>query len=397
MVRKKFYGALLLSLSLVAVACGDDASMGSGTASDTDAGTGGAGTDGSGGFELLSCNDVVSEADRLACTPNSNDYQPGGEDSWDACVTDDGAYHLLADTPSSVARVEAYGRIMDVIGVAAPTADDFTEARTIYAEEEGLESRLQRREDLHHPPVPEADWDPGVDSDKQCTVDANVEKYPQRCVGPALIGPLINDAFVAGQMEQGDALVHAARIDAAMLWFYYLSVYKEANTCFTSKAKDCDSAWAYYTGGFDRAGGIALSAQVKAASPDAHEAIWDGISAYRCLRDLNPADDSPEVSDLNDAAQQQLCHGNAQLDTALVFGMAQVVKDRLTTLASATAEDAVTQWAFLQVLGPVLAFEADRRDPAQAAILDQLWAMDAASAAEIDGGMAAIDALFPCA
>lgn len=361
----------------------------------------GGGADGGGDTDgteemVYACGDLVDASDLAACSPNANDYQPGGEDEFPACVTDDGTYTLVDGTPSSIARVEAFEEVLSLLAADA-SPDGFTAARAKYAEDEGLESRLQRREDLHFPEIPMSDWDPGVDSDKQCTVAANVEKYPERCVGPARIGPLMNEAFAAGQNGEGEPAVHAARIEAAGLWFLYLSVYKEANTCFTGAAKDCDSSWAYYTGGFDRAGGIGFSGDVRAASPEAHEAIWDGFSAFRCIRDLNPSDDSPSVGDLDMENQALLCSAQSQLTTALDFGLAQVVRARLEAQRGLDGVDAEAGWAALEVLGPVLDRAGNERDAAGYGSLQSFWsAGQPTDAAAIDDAIATLDAVFGC-
>ncbi|MEM6291112.1 MAG: hypothetical protein AAGA54_07595 [Myxococcota bacterium] len=382
-----------LALMLFVAGCDDG-----GGGADTDDGATDGATDGDteeAPGEVFACGDLVDTADLAACSPNANDYTPGGDDSYDACVTDDGTYTLVDSTPSSIARVEAYEEVLTILG-EAPTVDDFTAARTKYSEDEGLESRLQRREDLHFPAIPESDWDPGVDGDKQCTVASNVEKYPERCAGPSSIAPIINDAFASGQMGEGEAAVHIARIEAAGLWFLYLSVYKEANTCFTSKAKDCDSAWAYYTGGFDRSGGIGIADDVMAVSSEAHEAIWDGFSAFRCIRDLNPADDTPEIGDLDMDAQALLCSAQSQLTTALDYGLAQVVRAKLVELGNLTDVDAQARWAYLQIIGPVLDRGGNERNAAEYGSLQSFWSGDAPDAAGIDAAVASLDAVFDC-
>ena len=38
-------------------------------------------------------------------------------------------------------------------------------------------------------------------------------------------------------------LVQAARIEAALLWFFYLSVSSEIWTCSFDDIEDCDAAW----------------------------------------------------------------------------------------------------------------------------------------------------------
>ncbi len=377
-------GGLLL-VALGAWGCDD----GSGEGGETDGET-------EDGGMVYACGDLVDEADLAACSPSANDYQPGGDDNYPACVTDDGTYTLVDSTPSSLARVEAYEEVLSLLA-SDSSADGFTAARAKYAEDEGLESRLQRREDLHFPAVPESDWDPGVDGDKQCTVTANVAAYPERCAGPALIAPIMNEAFAAGQMGEGEPAVHIARIEAAGLWFLYLSVYKEANTCFTSKAKDCDSSWAYYTGGFDRAGGIGLAGDVRAADADAHEAIWDGFSAFRCLRDANPADDTAAVGDLDMEAQALLCSAQSQLTTALDYGLAQVVRARLEGFADLSGVEAEAAWAGLEVLGPVLDRAGSERDAAEYGSLQSFWAGGQPTEfAAVSDAIATLDAVFGC-
>jgi len=345
---------------------------------------------------VYACGDLVSADDLAACSPSPNDYQPGADDGYPECTTDDGSYSLVDGTPSSIARVEAYEEVLSMLA-ADRSVDGFTAARAKYSEEEGLESRLQRREDLHFAEIPESDWDPGVDGDKQCTVPSNVAAYPERCAGPALIAPVMNDAFAAGQTGEGEADVHVARIEAAGLWFLYLSVYKEANTCFSGKAKDCDSAWAYYTGGFDRAGGIGLAADIRGVSTDAHDAIWDGFSAFRCIRDVYPADDTPAVADLDMDGQALLCSAQNQLTTALDFGLAQLVRTRLEALKNLDGVEAESAWAGLEVLGPVLDRAGNERDAASYGALESFWSAGPPELAAIDAAVQSLDAVFSCA
>ena len=375
----------LLALALCTWGCDDSGADDGGGDTDGE-------TDGAEGM-VYACGELVDEGDLAACSPNANDYQPGGEDAYDACVTDDGTYTLVDSTPSSIARVEAYEEVLTILA-GDSSSDGFTAARTKYSEDEGLESRLQRREDLHFPEIPMSDWDPGVDSDKQCTVEANVAAYPERCAGPSSIAPIMNEAFAAGQNGEGDAAVHIARIEAAGLWFMYLSVYKEANTCFTSKAKDCDSAWAYYTGGFDRSGGIGMAADVLAVSEDAHNAIWDGFSAFRCIRDLNPADESPSIGDLDMDNQALLCGAQSQLTTALDYGLAMVVRARLEAFAQLADAEAEAAWAGLEIIGLVLDRAGNERDATAYASLQSFWA--AGQPTDVSDAIATLDAVFSC-
>lgn len=337
--------------------------------------------------------------DDSGCGPAATDYQPlsnAAGDGWPECVTDDGAYHVIDSTPSSIARVEAYEEAMEHLAARAPTPEDFTAARAAIAREEGLESRLVRREDLHYPPIPESEWDPGVDPDKQCTVDGNISRFPERCAGPGRILPIINDAFAAGQLGDGSPVVAKAQIQAALLWFLHLSVYKEANTCLL-KAKDCDSAWAYYTGGFDRAGGIGLAGELRGLSELAHQRVWDGFSAYRCWRELYPIETYPSIDDVDAEGQALQANADAQLDDALWYGWSRIVRDRMEQLGNVCDEDAEAAWAFLRIAGPVLAEEASRVDSGAGTSLGSFFANAEIPATEDLQGIAdTIDSVFGC-
>jgi hypothetical protein len=269
-----------------------------------------------------------------------------------------------------------------------PTAQDFTDARLIYLTSEGLESRLVRREDEHYPPVLD-----GTNAVVACGDLTPVEQQANadRCVGPARIVPVVNEAFTAGIAGEGDARLHAARIEAALLWFLYVSVHKEAITC-TAKQKDCDSAYAYYTGGASRTDApLGFSRYVKAATTRTHDRVWDGILAVRCWRDLdNPAGTAADLT-MRDRAV-------AQLDRAALRGVAVIVRARALTLLAA-CDDPVAQakaWAFLQVLGPVLDREATLRDAANATTLRAELAKNDPAAVDVPGLVAALDAIFPC-
>lgn len=357
---------------------------------------GGSGSADTSGGECTPETDIEA-ADESSCAPESTDYQPltnAAGDGWPACVTDDGDYHMIADLPSSIARVQAFEDVMSQLGVDL-SPDGFTTARATYSVDEGLESRVVRREDLHYDPIPESDWDPGVDADKQCSVEANVERYPERCAGPARIGPIVNDAFAAGQTGEGVPEVHAARIEAALLWFMHLSVYKEANTCLI-KDQDCDSSWAYYTGGGNRAGGIGLSEEIRGLTDMGHNRIWDGFSAVRCWRELYPIADYPTLDDVPAEGQTMLDMAYAQLDLALWYGWSRLVRDRIVRQSGACDLDFEANLAFLKIAGPVLSEQAERMDPAAAAPLAELWAADAPTAEQLEAAVSAIDAMFEC-
>lgn len=362
---------------------------------------GGESSEGGNDGEVCLVDDAVAfePADESGCSPAMGDYQPltnADGDGWPACVNDDGSYNLIDTTPSSIARVEDYEQVMELLSARSPSPDDFTAARTAYSREEGLESRLVRREDLFYPPIPESDWDPGVDADKQCTVEANVTRYADRCAGPARISPLLNEAFANGQTGEGEPAIAKAQIEASLLWFLHLSVYKEANTCLL-KAKDCDSAWAYYTGGFDRSGGIGLAEEIRAVSDLAHQSIWDGFSAYRCWRELYDIETYPTVDDVDAEGQALLASADTQLGSALWYGWARLVRDRLEQQATVCSLDAEASWAFLRIAGPVLSEEAARIDAGTNASLEALWASEEVPPVEdLQAAVATIDALFGC-
>jgi len=337
---------------------------------------GGAPDAGDGG--LCDDNEFPGGGDNSSCTPLADDYSPGVTDSWDSCISDDGEYHPFEINISTVARVGAFERIADLLFGRPPSASDFIEARLIYAEEQGLESRVSRREDEHYPAAPSAcrDLTPAEQAD-----------YPERCVGPVLIQPLLNDAFASG--ANGDDLrINAARIEAALLWFLYVSVYKEATTC-TETARDCDSSWAYYTGGAEQDSGLGLARYTRDRSVQAHDRVWDGLLAVRCWRDLdNPTGTAMDLA-LRDRAL-------AQLDRALLRGVALIVRARLAELANACPGDADAVWSFLQVLGPVLDREAEERDAADAALLRTEFSRSDPATVDVAAAIGTLDDTFPC-
>jgi hypothetical protein len=392
-----------LIAALGAACSGTGETTDSSSATDTDSTTGASTTETT-GPDLTCEGAMVPAIDESSCTPSITDYQPrvnmSADDSWAACVSDDDTYHLVEGTPGSQARIVAYEAIAELLWRnGTPDKDAFTMARDQYAIPEGLESRLVRREDLHYDPIPMSDWDPGVDSDKQCTVASNVTKYPDRCVGPSKMSPIVVDAFNMGQEGKGDPDVLAAQIQATLLWFIYTSVYKEANTCATEVGKDCDSSWAYYTGGQDMSGGLGLSTVVRAESPEAHARIWDGILAVRCWRDLySEGGTYPLLPDIDAAGNALFSQGWEQLDQALHRGFALTVRQRMEQMVDHRCNGGTTKtdWAFLKIAGPALQREADLRNPSDSAKLDALWAMDNPTAQDLVDGVALLDGIFPC-
>jgi hypothetical protein len=172
-------------------------------------------------------------------------------------------------------------------------------------------------------------------------------------------------------------------IESALLWFFYISAYKESVSA-AEKSVDVDSCWAKYTGGEPRENPIAFAKYVQTRSQEAHDRIWDAILAVRCWRDL----DNPTGPPAMDPVMQ--ARAVAQLDRALIRGLAVIVRQRVQVKSCEVA------WESVEILGGVLGREAEARDPVQAAIFNEEIAKGDAKL--VDGAKltAAIDALFPC-
>lgn len=325
--------------------------------------------------------------DLSGCQPAATDYRPrepdvnnAATDAWAACISDDNTYHPIDPNISTVARVAAFDAIADRLwrNGKVPTKEDFVAALDTYTQPEGLGSRVQRREDFHYPPAP---------GGARCR-DAGVpETAPDRCVGPAKLLPIINDALTRG--GQGEApRVHAARIEAALLWFLYISAYSEVNTC-TTTPKDCDSAWAYYTGGTERCAPKGLAAYVQSVAPQTHERAYDATLAVRCWRNL----DNEAGAAANTALRDQAL---AQLDRATLRGVAMILRERLTQLQQGSAEEQQARLTFIQTLAPFLDREARARNAAQADVLQAQAAKTSPAEVDVAAATSALSALFSC-
>ncbi len=315
------------------------------------------------------------------CEPLASDYSPGADDAWPACISDDGEYHPIEPSISTIARVMAYEEIRALLFDPSrdPSAQDFLDARLIYQRDEGLDSRVVRRYDPHY----------AAPAGTDCALDGVPEAYPDYCVGPARIAPILLDGFAAG-IAGGDAMpprAHAAQIEAALLWFLAVSTHKESLSC-TSVAKDCDSSYAYYTGGEAARGGIGLAREVAAVDFGAHQRAWDGLLAVRCWRDLDPADTA------TDLAARELAR--AQYDRAVSDGVAAILRDRLVRACVTGETELVYQWAFARTLGAFLDRAVRERDPAQADLLAAELAHEDPSEADVTVAVAALDAAFDC-
>jgi len=383
--------ASLLFLSLALSACRSD--------DDPMSEEGGDG-DGDGDVAGEPCDPADDAVDEASCAPLASDYLPSDSDNdmYPACISDGGVYELVDSPPSTIARIEAYEEIAALLWENdAPTREDFTMARTAYELEEGLGSRVDRREDLHYPEIPMDEWDPGLDPDKQCSNDSLATTYTDRCVGPSKMRPLINEAFIAGMSGDGDPNVHAARIEATLMWFFYLSVYKEAYTC-THTPKDCDSSWAYYAGGAQADGAlIGFAKFVQRYSPTTHQRIFDGILAVRCWRGLYSIDDYPTYADLPADAQALYDAAWEQLDDAVARGFAIALRQHLLAQDDEQCSEATeANWAFVQIAGPALDREIRERDATVADELAAIYELDAPTTDDLEQAAALIDQVIPC-
>jgi len=375
MMRASVLAVGLFAVMLPAAGCAEDDP----TVTDLpDSGDGDRGGDGDGGGDGDD-RDAGGDGD-AACTPLESDYVPGADDAWDACISDDGEYHRIEDSISSTARVMAFEQIAELLfdPTRDPSPTDFFTGRMIYQTDEGLDSRVVRRYDPHYE-VPD-----GTD----CALQGVPAMHPDYCVGPAKLSPLIIGALDDGYLgDETPARAHAARAEAGLLWFLYVSHYKEATTCAT-KAKDCDSAYAYYTGGAGARGGIGLSRYVDEVDSYAHGRAWDGLLGLRCWRHLDDAETAADPA-MGERAR-------AQYDRAVLDGIAAIVRDRLVRLGESTGDERAYYWAFLRTLGPLLDREGQARS-ADAA--DALGAeLTVADPAQVDVAAAidAIDLLFDC-
>jgi hypothetical protein len=259
---------------------------------------------------------------------------------------------------------------------ADASMEDFLQARSLYQENEGLDSRVVRRYDPHFE-VPE-----GTD----CALPGVPAMFPGYCVGPATLQPNLLDAFNAG--ITGDApREQAGRIEGALIWFLYVSTAKEGLTCATT-AKDCDSAYAYYTGGERARGGIGLARLLREVDPYAHDRAWDGLLALRCWRDIDSAETAGD-RELRERAREQY-------DRALLDGLAAILRDRLDELAQSAGDAARYHFGLVKVLGQAVERAARVRSAADADALQAALAASQPSGIEVAQAQAAIDALFDC-
>jgi len=324
-----------------------------------------------------SCPAVETLADErdVTCVPRPDDYVPASaSDGWPACISDGGEYVRFEPSISSITRVAAFEDIARALHFGSrqvPTAQEFVDARLIYASPEGLESRIARREDEHYPPASKLCRDMS-----ETELAANRE----RCVGPAQIRPIVNAAFADGA-KGVEPKLNAARLEASFLWFLFVSTYKESRACAVAP-KDCDSSWAKYTGGEPKDAPKGFGRYVRARDTGAHEAVWSALLGVRCWRDL----DNPTGAAMNPTMHDR---ATTQLDRALHRALAVIVRQRVRARAC------YDSWAGTQILGRALLRDARLRDPAKADVLEAQLGMGAEATDEA-ALLGALRALYSC-
>jgi hypothetical protein len=348
--------------------------------SDTNSGSGGgttATTGGTGG-SAAACPgyESITPIDNAACKPSATDFDPKNtaNDGWAACKSDDGIFHPFDVMVGSDKRVVAFEDISKLLGfgtIAKPDPQAFIDAKLAYLQTEGIESRVARREDWHYPAGPVA-----------CNMMSAAQQamFKDRCVGPQKLQPVVNKAFEEG--AQGiDPTENALRLEAAFLWFFYISSFAEANSCFEDLG-DCDSASGYYSGSRTRDDSHGLAVYVKARSPQAHERVWDGLLALQCWRDIDSA-----IPPANVPLQTQ---AKTQLDTALLRGMALIVRQKVEKIDCPEAAIGA------RFLGELLDRASRERDAGKADIVQKELAKTDATTIDKKAVTDALDALFPC-
>ena len=377
-------------VAVLAAACGGPAGGpdGGGGGGSSAGGMGGGSAGGGGGGDGGAVCPAAQHTENVtACAAGAFDYQPRkmmpGSNGWPACISDDDSYHPIGmGTPAAVARSIAFGAMAPKLwnNPAPPTPADFLSARDDYSVSAGLASRVARRQDVHYPEVP--------GGDKFACQNAGVpEQYPDRCTGPARLKPIIDDAFVKGAAGTLPR-VQAARIEAALLWFFYLSMTSEVWTCSFNALADCDSAIAYYDELAGRAAPKGLASTVQALGPETHHRVYDAFLAMRCWRHADPA--LPAVNTtLYDRAL-------AQLSRAGVRAMGLILRRRIGLIGCASGEAQAAAMEFVKVIGALIDHEASLADATRAAQLKAYTSSPSADAGAISGAQAAIDAIFAC-
>ena len=296
---------------------------------------------------------------------------------WHSCLATPKAYEPFEDSISTIGRIQGYESIADLLWrKPSPTPDDFTQANLIYVTEEGLDSRVSRREDEHFPPVTDA-----AGQTLQCRDEGVPARDPERCVGPATLRPALLEALTKGANGEDSPTHLATRIEANLQWFLVISVYKEARTCIDTK-KDCDSSYAYYTGGDPTGLEVGLAKAVSQVDMAANQSVLRAIQGLGCWRTIDGTDTAQNTA-LADRA-------TAYLDDTLFHAASTLMLERLKT-----APPTPTDWTWVQTFGRYLAQTAGAKTPANAGTLSPLLAPADPADADVPALKAQLMALFP--
>ncbi|HMY57493.1 MAG TPA: hypothetical protein PKL17_19630 [Pseudomonadota bacterium] len=324
-----------------------------------------------------------------SCKCSNDEYAPrfnnSKNDTWPACISDANPskyVQLGSSLPASAARAQAFvdmGTMLWKKG-STPTATDFTVARDKYSVAEGLGSRVARRQDIHYPEVP-------GDNKFACADQTVATMYPDRCASLAKLKPIVDAAFTAG-IAGTKPLVQSARIEAALLWFFYLSPLSEEWTSTFDDIEDVDSAWGYLTGGTDRGSPIGIGQYIQSLDGETYDRAFDGVLAGRCWRDIDKA--FPSTCSL---FYQRT---TSQLDKALTRGMALILRDRIGKIPTLTGEAQEAALNFVNIIGGLMDRAARAIDPAKADQLKTSTQATTAAGVNVTQAQSILDTLFAC-
>jgi len=333
------------------------------------------------------CQPFSGSLSSCKCSPD--DYAPrfnnSKNDTWPACISDANPskyVQLAASLPSAVARTQAFVAMGMSLWKKSgtPTAADFTAARDAYSVASGVGSRVARRQDIHYPEVP-------GDDKFACATPSIATMYPDRCAGPAKLKPIIDAAFTAGAAGT-KPLVQSARVEAALLWFFYLSSLSEEWTSTFDNMEDIDSAWGYVTGGTDRGSPIGLGQYIQQLDSQTYDRCFDALQAGRCWRDIDK--DFPSTCSL---FYQRTSN---QLDKALTRGMALILRDRIGKIPSLTGEAQEAALHFVNIIGLLMDRAVRAVDPAKAEQLKTSTQAVTAAAVNVAQAQGILDSVFAC-
>jgi hypothetical protein len=331
---------------------------------------------------------MTSVPAQKSCTASATDYTPRDAASagkrLPACVSDSGKYTPInPDVPSNsrIAAVEAVLRLLKVGADEVPSASAFDDVRVLYTQPEGLDSRVSRREDIHFAEVEIA----GIKRQCRDLTPAELQLYPDRCAGPVKVVPLINDALREGAAGNAPR-VQAARIEAAMVWFMWLSLYKESQGCYADP-KQCDSTSSYWGGNQDvNAAPTGYGRYVKTLSEESYKRGWDAVLAIRCAYDYFVSS-APEPADFPTVREK----AREQVDRVNNHALALILRARLGKIQCDPAA-----FAFVRTLAPVLNVVAKAKDPAKASELAAELSKAAATDVNVGNVDAILSELFGC-